>query len=61
MLSSPAASWDAGKDTGVELNAPFAHVWTFRGDKAVRFQNFTDTANWLHALYRLHVEHPAAV
>jgi ketosteroid isomerase-like protein len=50
-----------GKDTGVELNAPFAHVWTLRGDKAVRFQNFTDTANWLHALYHLHVEHPAAV
>jgi uncharacterized protein len=49
------------KDTGIELNAPFAHVWTLRGDKAVRFQGYTDTANWLYALYRLHVEHPAGV
>ena len=48
-----------GKETGIELNAPFAHVWTLRGNKAVRFQCYTDTANCLHALYRLHVEHPA--
>ena len=40
-----------GRETGVALNAPFAHIWTVRGNKAVRFQGYTDTANWLHALY----------
>jgi ketosteroid isomerase-like protein len=50
-----------GRDTGIELNAPFAHVWTLHGDKAVRFQDYTDTANWLHALHRLYAEHPARV
>ncbi|MGO8749287.1 MAG: nuclear transport factor 2 family protein [Thermoguttaceae bacterium] len=50
-----------GKETGVELNAPFAHVWTIHDGKAVRFQDYTDTANWLSALNRLHVEHPAGV
>jgi ketosteroid isomerase-like protein len=50
-----------GKDTGIELNAPFAHIWTLRGDKAIRFQGYTDTANWLDALYRLQVEHPVGV
>jgi ketosteroid isomerase-like protein len=50
-----------GKETGLELKAKFAHIWTLRGDKAVRFQGYTDTANWLYALYRLQVEHPAGV
>jgi uncharacterized protein len=49
------------KDTGIELYAPFAHIWTLRGDRAVRFQGYTDTANWLYALYRIQVEHPVGV
>ena len=48
-----------GKEKGIELNAPFAHVWKLYGNKAVRFQGYTDTANWLQAIYRLQVEHPA--
>ena len=48
-----------GKETGIELNVPFAHVWTLHGSMAVRFQGYTDTANWLHALYRLNVGHSA--
>ncbi|MGO8750586.1 MAG: nuclear transport factor 2 family protein [Thermoguttaceae bacterium] len=47
-----------GKDTGNDLNATFVHVWTLRNGKAVRFQNYTDTANWLRALYRVHLEQP---
>ncbi len=47
-----------GKDTGSDLNATFAHVWTLRNGKAVRFQNYTDTANWLRALYHVHLEQP---
>ena len=50
-----------GKETNIALNAAFAHVWTLRGNKAVRFQSYTDTASWLYALYRLHIEHPAGV
>jgi ketosteroid isomerase-like protein len=50
-----------GKETGIELNACFAHIWTLRGDKAVRFEGYTDTANWLYALYRIQVEHPVGV
>ena len=49
------------KATGILLNSPFAHIWTFQGDKAVRFQDYTDTANWLYALYRIQVEHPVGV
>ena len=30
--------------TGKTFAAPFAHVWTLRDGKAVKFQNFTDTA-----------------
>jgi hypothetical protein len=29
--------------TGKAFTAPFAHVWTFAGDKACRFQQYTDT------------------
>lgn len=28
------------------LDAPFCHVYRFRGDKAVMFQQYTDTAQW---------------
>ena len=47
-----------GKDTGNELNAPFAHVWTLRNGKVTQFQNYTDTANWLRAMYQVHIEQP---
>jgi hypothetical protein len=39
-----------GKETGRTLDAPFVHVWTFRGGKAVRFRQFLDTAGWNEAL-----------
>ena len=32
------------KATGKSFNAPFAHVWQFADGKAVRFQQYTDTA-----------------
>jgi uncharacterized protein len=35
--------------TGAELDVPFAHVWAFRDGRAVRFDQFTDTALWLRA------------
>lgn len=47
-----------GKDTGNELNAPFAHIWTLRNEKVVSFRNYTDTANWLQALRHVHIEEP---
>lgn len=50
-----------GKDTGIELDAAFAHIWTLRDDKVVRFQGYADTANFLYALYRIQVEHPTGV
>ena len=36
-----------GKHTGKQLDVPFVHVWTMRGDKAVRFRQFLDTAGWV--------------
>ena len=36
--------------TGRELDVPFVHVWTFRGEHAVRFRQFLDTAGWNDAL-----------
>jgi ketosteroid isomerase-like protein len=39
-----------GKETGRELDIPFAHVWRFRGGKAVEFHQFTDTLGWTRAL-----------
>jgi ketosteroid isomerase-like protein len=39
------------KESGADLHAPFAHIFNFRGDRIVRFRNFTDTAHWLHALH----------
>ncbi len=38
------------KQTGKPLSAPFAHVWSTRDDKLVRFQMYTDTAKVLEAL-----------
>lgn len=32
------------KTTGKSFSAPFAHVWTLRDGKVVRFQQYTDTA-----------------
>jgi ketosteroid isomerase-like protein len=32
------------KKTGRSFSAAFAHVWTVRGDKLVRFDMHTDTA-----------------
>jgi ketosteroid isomerase-like protein len=34
------------KDGGAPLDAPFCHVYRFHGDKAVMFQQYTDTAQW---------------
>jgi ketosteroid isomerase-like protein len=38
------------KTGGATLDAPFCHVWRFRGDKAVMFQQYTDTAQWTKLL-----------
>jgi len=38
------------KGTGKTLDVPFVHVWTLRGEKAVRFRQFLDTAGWVSAL-----------
>jgi len=38
------------KATGVLLDAQFAHVYTLRGGKIIRFQQYTDTAQWTRAL-----------
>lgn len=35
---------------GSVLDSPFAHVWKFRAGKAVRMQNYEDTARTLEAL-----------
>ena len=34
------------KNGGATLDAPFCHVFRFSGDKAVMFQQYTDTAQW---------------
>lgn len=34
------------KDGGATLDSPFCHVYRFHGDKAVTFQQYTDTAQW---------------
>jgi uncharacterized protein len=34
------------KNGGATLDAPFCHVYRFHDDKAVMFQQFTDTAQW---------------
>lgn len=38
------------KGTGKQLDVPFVHVWTVRGEKAVRFRQYLDTAGWVEAL-----------
>ncbi len=37
------------KATGRPLDAQFAHVWQVRGGKIVRFQQYTDTRQWVDA------------
>ena len=34
------------KSGGATLDSPFCHVFRFRGDKVVMFQQYTDTAQW---------------
>jgi ketosteroid isomerase-like protein len=34
------------KAGGGRLDSPFCHVYRFQGDKAVMFQQYTDTAQW---------------
>ena len=36
--------------TGTSLDAQFVHVFELRGGKIVRFQQYTDTAQWVRAL-----------
>ena len=38
------------KATGAALDVAFCHVWRFRGGRAVRFDQFTDTHGWRGAL-----------
>ena len=38
------------RGTGRVLDVPFVHIWTFRGERAVRFRQFLDTAGWNEAL-----------
>lgn len=38
------------KKTGRSFSAAFAHVWTVRGDKLVRFAMYTDTAKVLEVM-----------
>jgi len=38
------------KKNGRRFSAPFAHVWTVRGDKLARFDMHTDTAKVLEAM-----------
>jgi ketosteroid isomerase-like protein len=37
------------KATGKQLDAQFAHVWQLRDRKVVRFQQYTDTRQWVDA------------
>ena len=39
-----------GRDSGAEVEAPMAHVWTFRDGKAVRLRQFLDRAEALGAI-----------
>lgn len=36
--------------TEIALDAQFVHVWHFRAGKVVRFQQYTDTAQWSKAV-----------
>lgn len=37
------------KSTGTSLDAQFVHVWDLRQQRVVRFQQYTDTAQWTRA------------
>lgn len=37
------------KATGTPVDAQFAHVWHLRDGKVIRFQQYTDTAQWQSA------------
>lgn len=37
------------KSTGAKIDAQFAHVWDLKDGKVVRFQQYTDTAQWVAA------------
>jgi uncharacterized protein len=39
-----------GRDSGAELEAPMAHVWTLHDGKAVRLRQFLDRAEALEAV-----------
>ena len=39
-----------GSESGVEVEAPMAHVWTIRDGKAVRLRQFLDRAEALEAV-----------
>ena len=43
-----------GRESGRTLDVPFAHVWTLRDGRAVRFRQFLDTAGWNSALGQRH-------
>jgi uncharacterized protein len=38
------------KETGREVRAQFAHVWGVKGDRVVRFQQYTDTKQFAEAI-----------
>ncbi|HEY7786342.1 MAG TPA: nuclear transport factor 2 family protein [Pyrinomonadaceae bacterium] len=38
------------KESGAHVRAQFAHFFTFEGDKIVKFQQYTDTAQFLKAV-----------
>ena len=38
------------KESGAVLDAQFAHVWTIRDGKVSRFQQYTDTHQWLEVM-----------
>ena len=44
------------KETGKQLDVPFVHIWTLRGEQAVRFRQFLDTAGWVEALADLIID-----
>ncbi len=38
------------KNGGAMLDSSFCHVYRFKGDKAVTFQQYTDTAQWTRVM-----------
>jgi ketosteroid isomerase-like protein len=38
------------RQTGKSVTAPFAHLWTVKGEKIASFLTYTDTAKILEAL-----------